>query len=52
MLSADPDPSCDLAVLAAAAKKTAEEVPGGYGLPAIPKRLHDRMLAWEYIDLT
>lgn len=22
-----------------------------YGLPAIPMRLHDRMLAWEYIDL-
>ena len=23
----------------------------GYGLPAIPKRLHDKMLVREYIDL-
>ena len=39
------------AVLASLAKRASEEVPVGYGLPAIPKRLHDKMLAWEYIDL-
>ena len=39
------------AVLASLAKRASEEVPVGYGLPAIPKRLHDKMLTWEYIDL-
>ena len=39
------------AVLASLAKRASEDVPVGYGLPAILKRLHDKMLAWEYIDL-
>ena len=51
LLSAGVEPSCGAAVMAAVAKKATEEVPVGYGLPAIPKRLHDKMLAWEYVDL-
>ncbi len=39
------------ALLAAASKSTLEEVAVGYGLPAIPKRVHDKMLNWEYVDL-
>jgi len=51
LLSAGVEPSCRAAVMAAVAKKATEEVPVGYGLPAIPKRLHEKMLAWEYINL-
>lgn len=43
LLSTGSDPSCDPVVLAAAAKEAAE-VPVGHGLPAIPKRLHERVL--------
>lgn len=51
LLSAGVEPSCGAAVMAAVAKKATEEVTVGYGLPAIPTRLHKKMLAWVYIDL-
>ena len=41
------EPSCGAAVMEAVAKKATEEVPVGYGPPAIPKRLYEKMLAWE-----
>ena len=35
----------------AAANKASVEVSLGHGLPTLPKRLVDRMLAWDFIDL-
>ena len=39
------------ALLAEASKKATEEVSVGWGLPPIPRRLYDKMLSGEYVDL-
>ena len=45
------DGTVSLAVALSSMSKPASEVALGRGIPALPKRMVEKMLAWEYIDL-